>query len=39
LSPGEYQLDFVAENLPAGIYYYQLKSESFLQTKKMLLLK
>jgi hypothetical protein len=39
VNPGEYQLDFDAANLPAGIYYYQLKSESFMQTKKMLILK
>lgn len=33
------QINFDASNLPAGIYYYQLISNSFVSTKKMILLK
>ena len=39
LSAGEYELDFNATNLTSGIYFYRLKSEDFIQTKKMILLK
>lgn len=38
-NPGRYSVTFNAEDLPSGIYYYQLKSESFIQTKKMVLVK
>jgi len=39
LSPGEYEVESNATNLPSGIYFYQLKSGDFIQTKKMVLLK
>ncbi|NOX16751.1 MAG: PQQ-binding-like beta-propeller repeat protein [Chlorobi bacterium] len=39
LSAGEYEVKFNAVGLPAGIYFYQLRSGSFLQTKKMILLR
>ncbi len=39
LSAGEYEVKFNAVGLPAGVYFYQLRSGSFLQTKKMILLK
>ncbi len=38
-APGKYQLNFNGNNLPSGIYFYQLKTEKFQQTKKMLLLR
>lgn len=37
--PGNYQVDFKANNLASGIYYYQLITDSFVKTKKMILLK
>ena len=36
---GNHQVEINAENLPSGIYYYQLKTEEFQNTKKCLLLK
>ena len=46
LSPGEYEVTFDSHSglsgirdLPSGVYFYQLKSGSFVQTKKMVLLK
>lgn len=36
---GSYKVNWNAENLPSGIYYYQLKSGKFIQTKKMILIK
>jgi len=39
LSAGEYSVDFDASSLPSGIYFYQLKAGTFIQTKKMVYLK
>jgi len=36
---GEYEVEFNGANLPSGIYFYQLKSGQFKQTRKMVLLK
>lgn len=36
---GEYKVEFNASELPSGIYFYQLKSDSFTETKKMVLMK
>jgi len=38
-SVGTYELNWNAANLPSGVYLYQLKADSYLQTKKMILLK
>jgi len=39
LSAGKYSVDFDASSLPSGIYFYQLKAGTFIQTKKMVYLK
>ncbi|MFC2103204.1 T9SS type A sorting domain-containing protein [Bacteroidota bacterium] len=38
-SPGNYEISFNADGLPSGIYFYQLKSISYIETKKLLLIK
>lgn len=39
MSPGNYEVEFRADNLPSGIYFYKIESENFNYTKKMMLLK
>ena len=39
LSAGEYEVEFNATKLPSGIYFYQLKAGSYIQTKKMIYIK
>jgi hypothetical protein len=36
---GKYEVEFIAEKHPSGIYFYELKAGSFTETKKMILLK
>ena len=36
---GNYEVDFDASQLSSGIYFYQLRTNSFLQTKSMVLIK
>ncbi|MBZ0199213.1 MAG: T9SS type A sorting domain-containing protein, partial [Ignavibacteriaceae bacterium] len=36
---GKYRLDFDASNLPSGLYIYELRTENFVQTRKMMLMK
>jgi hypothetical protein len=36
---GNYEITWHAEGLPSGVYFYQLKSGSFIETKKMVLLR
>ncbi|MDZ7624827.1 MAG: T9SS type A sorting domain-containing protein [Ignavibacteriaceae bacterium] len=36
---GTYEVEFRGTGLPSGVYFYQLKTNSFIETKKMLLLK
>jgi hypothetical protein len=38
-SASTYEVMWYAENLPSGVYFYQIKAGSFIETKKMLLLK
>jgi len=36
---GSYNVEFNASSLPSGVYFYQLKAGSFIESKKMILLK
>jgi hypothetical protein len=38
-SAGKYEIEFNAEDLPSGIYFYHLKTENFFETRKMILLR
>ncbi|MCO6474310.1 MAG: T9SS type A sorting domain-containing protein [Melioribacteraceae bacterium] len=39
LTPGNYEVEFNAEGLSSGVYYYRLEAGSFSQTKKMILMR
>jgi hypothetical protein len=39
LQPGTYEVDWDASNHPSGVYFYELTSGNFAETKKMVLLK
>ncbi len=39
LNPGSYQYTLNASNFPSGIYYYKIKTDSYTEIKKMILLK
>jgi len=39
LQPGIYEVDWDASNFPSGVYFYELTSGDFIQTKKMVLIK
>lgn len=39
LTAGEHSIEYHASKLASGIYFYELKTEQFSQTKKMVLLK
>lgn len=39
IQDGTYEIEFNASGLPSGIYFYEIKSGSYLETKKMILLR
>jgi len=39
LPAGEYEVEFINDELTSGVYFYQLKAGNFIQTKKMVLIK
>lgn len=39
LNTGLHEIDFDAQNLSSGIYFYELRSEEFVSTKKLILTK
>ncbi len=39
MNPGNYSVEYISKDLPSGIFIYQLECASFIQTRKMILLK
>jgi len=39
LNPGTYEVDWLAENYPSGVYFYSITTNGFFDSKKMILLK
>ena len=39
LKPGTYEVEWDGTDYPSGVYFYKLQTESFTETKKMILLK
>ncbi|MCH6574234.1 MAG: T9SS type A sorting domain-containing protein, partial [Bacteroidetes bacterium] len=39
MSVGTYEITWYAGQLPSGVYFYQLKAGSYIETKKMILLR
>jgi hypothetical protein len=39
LNAGSYNVNWSGINLPSGVYFYQLKTDEFIETKKMILIK
>ncbi len=39
LNPGEHQMVFDATSIASGVYFYQLRAGTFIQTNKMLIIK
>ncbi|MDH7605072.1 MAG: carbohydrate-binding module family 20 domain-containing protein [Melioribacter sp.] len=39
MNAGSYEVDFIAQNLSSGVYFYTLKTSNFIKTMKMLLIK
>jgi hypothetical protein len=38
-SAGSYEINFSSDGLTSGIYFYEIHSGDFIETKKMILLK
>ena len=39
LAPGSYKYEWDASAVPSGVYFYQIQSGNYSETKKMVLLK
>ena len=39
LQAGKYRVPWNSQNLPSGVYFYRLKADNFVNTKKLILLK
>jgi hypothetical protein len=38
-NPGNYEVEWDANNQPSGVYFFQLKTDNYVETKKMVLLR